>query len=225
MSEPLDKPIWHALTTRHAALAEGTARARRYPGSISPFASLADDTDESLAELAALIRGGPAAVLLEGEPVRFSAAFTIDLRAEGVQMVADLPCPVIADPRIVPLGWADAQAMLDLAVLTKPGPFTLEALRLGHFWGIWIADRLAAMAGERLAVPGKTEISGVCTHPDFRGQGLGRLMSAYVAGEISARGEEPFLHAWAANKVAINLYASLGFRLRRMVDVAIVRVV
>ena len=47
MTAPLDKPIWHALSTRHAALAEGTARAKRYPGSISPFASLSDDTDES----------------------------------------------------------------------------------------------------------------------------------------------------------------------------------
>ncbi|MFN8831057.1 MAG: GNAT family N-acetyltransferase [Labrys sp. (in: a-proteobacteria)] len=225
MTAPLDKPIWHALSTRHAALAEGTARAKRYPGSISPFASLSDDTDESLAELADLIRGGSTAVLLEGEPVRFSPAFTIDKRADGVQMVADGPCPVITDPRIVPLGWDDAQAMHDLAQLTKPGPFTLEALRLGRFWRIRLDGRLVAMAGERLAVPGMTEISGVCTHPDCRGQGLGRVMSAYVAGEITTRGEQPFLHAWTTNKVAIDLYASLGFRLRRTVEVAIVRVV
>ncbi|HXN66890.1 MAG TPA: GNAT family N-acetyltransferase, partial [Bradyrhizobium sp.] len=39
---PLDRPIWHALTTRQAALAEGGARARRYPPDIAPFAAMVD---------------------------------------------------------------------------------------------------------------------------------------------------------------------------------------
>jgi hypothetical protein len=47
------------------------------------------------------------------------------------------------------------------------------ALSLGDFWGIKIGGRLIAMAGERMKQPGYTELSGVCTHPDFRGKGLG----------------------------------------------------
>ena len=38
-SHPLDYPIWTALTTTQQALAEGDARARRYPTEITPFAA------------------------------------------------------------------------------------------------------------------------------------------------------------------------------------------
>ena len=35
--DPLDYPIWTALTTRQSALAEGGALARRYPVAVAPF--------------------------------------------------------------------------------------------------------------------------------------------------------------------------------------------
>ena len=38
-NHPLDYPIWTALTTTQQALAEGDARARRYPTEITPFAA------------------------------------------------------------------------------------------------------------------------------------------------------------------------------------------
>ncbi|TGP83828.1 GNAT family N-acetyltransferase, partial [Mesorhizobium sp. M8A.F.Ca.ET.218.01.1.1] len=94
--------------------------------------------------------------------------------------------------------------------LTKPGPFTLEALSLGEFWGVKIDGRLAAMAGERMKQPGYSELSGVCSHPDFRGGGLARLLSLFVANRIVARGEVPYLHAFANNAAAIRLYESIG---------------
>lgn len=70
-------------------------------------------------------------------------------------------------------------------------------------------------------MPGHTEVSGVCTHPDFRGRGLARRLSAAVATAIQARGEQPFLHAWKTNLPDISLYEKLGFRLRSEVDVAV----
>ena len=41
-NHPLDFPIWTALTTTQQALAEGDARARRYPTEITPFAATAE---------------------------------------------------------------------------------------------------------------------------------------------------------------------------------------
>ena len=41
-SHPLDHPIWTALTTTQQALAEGDARARRYPIEVTPFADMPD---------------------------------------------------------------------------------------------------------------------------------------------------------------------------------------
>ena len=110
--------------------------------------------------------------------------------------------------------------MLELAMLTKPGPFTLKALSLGSFWGIRENGRLIAMAGERQE--GLTELSGVCSHPDHRGKGLGRLMTLYLAGKIFAAGEEPFLHTFASNSVAIGLYEAIGFKLRTRMNVAVI---
>jgi predicted GNAT family acetyltransferase len=77
------------------------------------------------------------------------------------------------------------------------------------------------MAGERMRLPGYTEISGVCTHPDFRGRGLARRLSATLAERILARGERPFLHAWKGNAPAISLYRQLGFGLRTEVNVSV----
>ena len=56
--------------------------------------------------------------------------------------------------------------------LTRPGPFLSRTLRLGSFVGVREDGRLIAMAGERMKLPGLTEVSGVCTHPDFRGRGV-----------------------------------------------------
>ena len=63
MTHPLDHPIWSALTTRQQVLAEGGALARRFPVAITPFADMADMSDESFAALGALLSGPEIAVL------------------------------------------------------------------------------------------------------------------------------------------------------------------
>ena len=112
--------------------------------------------------------------------------------------------------------------MLELASLTNPGPFADRTSDLGEFWGVKDGDALVAMAGERMNQPGFIEVSGVCTHPDVRGRGFARALSATVAGRIRARGDVPYLHAYATNKAAIDLYESLGFRLRCRMNVAVI---
>lgn len=110
--------------------------------------------------------------------------------------------------------------MIALATVTKPGPFAARTHALGSFFGIKENGVLLAMAGERMKHDGYTEVSGVCTHPDARGRGFARSLSAHVARRIVERGETPYLHAYATNTAAIELYESLGFRLRREMHVA-----
>ncbi|MBZ8133816.1 GNAT family N-acetyltransferase [Afifella sp. IM 167] len=222
MKERLDRPIWTALTGRHSHLAEGGENARRYPADVSAFVATRDDGPESLAALAALARPGEPMLFLQAGAPALPEGFRLEKAADGVQMVAERPFPRIEDPRIAPLGPGDAAEMLALAELTRPGPFSLRAQSLGSFWGVKKNGRLIAMAGERLKVPGLTELSGLCTHPDEQGNGLGRLLMTYVAGEISARGEGVFLHAYASNGKAIRLYERLGFRLRSAMQIAFV---
>jgi ribosomal protein S18 acetylase RimI-like enzyme len=220
MSHMLDRPVWNALNTRHAALALGGDLAKRYAPPIHPFASSLDESPESLAALAAIAAPGETLMFLQAAEFVLPPGFAPTMTSFGVQMVAERRMPVMEDDRIAALGGADAADMLELATLTKPGPFTLKALSLGDFWGIRENGRLIAMAGERLKLDGLTELSGVATHPDFQGKGLGRLMTLYAAGRICAKGEQPFLHTYAANSVAIGLYESIGFRLRTRMNVA-----
>jgi predicted GNAT family acetyltransferase len=119
------------------------------------------------------------------------------------------------DFEVIALTDADAPEMLALATLTKPGPFYSCTHQMGRFIGVKQDGRLVAMAGERMQPTGFTEVSGVCTHPDARGRGLGGALTRIVAGAILARGETPFLHVYATNTGAIGLYETLGFTLRR----------
>jgi len=119
----------------------------------------------------------------------------------------------------VELTEADAPEMLALAELTKPGPFLRGTQKLGGYVGIRREGRLVAMAGERMKPEGFTEVSGVCAHPDFRGQGFAGALSSLVATRILARGEIPFLHAFANNTSALALYRKLGFENRCEVHV------
>lgn len=219
MSHTLDRPAWNALATEHAAFADGNDLARRYKPTIIPFAAAADDSPESLAALTALPQNDEMMVLVETGPIVVPEGFETVIDSALVQMLSERPYERIADPRIEALTEADAEEMLDLAMLTKPGPFTLKAQSLGTFWGVKIDGRLAAMAGQRMRHPGFGELSGLCTHPDFQGSGLGTLLFRFVAGEISARGEAVFLHAYAHNTGAVSLYERLGFRIRTRLNV------
>lgn len=223
MSHPLDRPVWTALTTRHAAFAEGGDHARRYQPSIIPFAATPDDGAECLAALDTLIGDGETAFLVQSEPLVLPGTLQPNLTAPVVQMLAEA-LPEDADAADIELLTdADAEEMLALALLTKPGPFTLRAATLGEFWGVRINGRLAAMCGERMKQPGFSELSGLCTHPDHRGRGLGRRLLTFVADRIRARGEVPYLHAYASNTEAIRLYETFGFRLRKVMDFAVVQ--
>lgn len=219
----LDRPIWSALAGTHARLAQGGPLARRYPAGIVPFAASRDAGSEALRALAALVVPGETIVLVEADDVVVPDVLSPVSVAEAVQMIAEAPLPPPDDPRIEPLTPADAAEMLALATLTRPGPFSLKALDLGRFWGIRQDGQLVAMAGERLRQPGFIELSGVCSHPDLRGRGLGRTLSLFVTGQIRARGDTPYLHAYAGNGAAIGLYESIGFRLRSRMQVVAVR--
>src|ERR1700716_4725710 len=84
---PLDHPIWNALIPRQQPLAEGDARARRYPPAIAPFAAMTDMSSESFAALHALMSPSDLAVLFTPDPVTASAEFKVLLAKTGEQMI------------------------------------------------------------------------------------------------------------------------------------------
>lgn len=222
MSHPLDRPVWNALTTRQRDVAIGDARAIRVAPAIGLFAAMAEDSDACREALARLIPDDGPLGLLERETPLLPADVRVVKTARCVQMVADRIATPRPDCDVIELGDADAAEMLALATLTEPGPFAEETHRLGSFIGIRQGGTLVAMAGERMRPPGFTEVSGVCTRPGFRGRGFAATLMTIVAHRIVARGEQPFLHAYADQPATIARYERLGFRTRATIDYTLI---
>ena len=220
MTDPLVRPVWDALAHRQAAMSIGGDRARRFVPEIGPLSGARDDEPESLHALGELVRATGPLLVVQADPIVVPPGTVATLTAPGVQMIAEKLSEPAHDARIEPLTVDDYPAMLELALLTKPGPFAARTPSLGEFWGIKEAGVLVAMAGERMRHAGLVELSGVCTHPSARGRGYGRILSAWVAWQIHTRGETPYLHAYASNTGAIELYRRLGFVDNRAMHVA-----
>jgi predicted GNAT family acetyltransferase len=220
----LDRPVWSSLTTHHVAMSEGDGLARRFARDVNLFAAARDDSPEAVAALASLVKPEETIFILQVPEIVIPPGLVAVKSAKGVQMVAPRGMTLEASRGdIVTLAKEDAPEMLALATLTEPGPFLARTPAMGTFIGIRVEGRLVAMAGERMRFPGYTEVSGVCTHPEFRGRGLARRLSAAVVSGIEVRGDQAFLHAWASNHSAIALYESLGFMVRAEVNVAVLQ--
>lgn len=216
-AHPLDRPVWNALTTRQAGLGVGDARARRFRPEINLFVAAADPSAENMVAASALV-GDQGVAMVEREAFPVPPGLAVEREGPLDQMVATerQQAPEGFAPLV--LGDADAAEMLALATLTAPGPFYAETRAMGHFVGVREGGRLVAMAGERFKVPGFTEITAVCTHPDFRGKGYAKKLIRHQLARIQAQGEAGFLHSYPHNAGAIALYESLGFRLRAKMD-------
>src|SRR5215467_8883338 len=218
----LDNPVWHSLLTSHAHLSEGNSRAKRFLPEISPLAGTADLNNETYLQLAAMLGPGQVSAVLRDSPVASLPGFEIVHRISVDQMIWDGHSVSVANPGIV-LGSGDAPEMLALTEMTKPGPFTLRTHELGRYIGIRKSGQLAAMVGERMRMPGFTEVSAVCTHPDHRGHGYASELVLAMVTTIQQRGDVPFLHVAEENASAIRIYEKLGFNTRRLMQFAIVK--
>jgi ribosomal protein S18 acetylase RimI-like enzyme len=236
---PLDNVIWTALHTRQSEFAETFGQARKFVAEVSPLAAFAEPTAEGYESLAGLVGVGGTLRLFLDAPYRAQAGWSMLNGSPMPEMVyegaglrpADSPFglaqgrlgelslyerPRNADTEIVELGAADSAEMIELTALTKPGPFDKRTHELGTYLGIRHDGKLVAMAGERLKIPGYTEVSAVCTHPEHTGCGYARVLMTEVMQRILGRGETPFLHVREDNVRAIELYHRMGFTRRAL---------
>jgi len=227
----LDNVIWQALTTRDAQFAESFAEARRFVREVGPLGAFREHGPQGYASLAGLIEPGGTIGLFLDDPYESRAGWDFVAGAPLLQMIADNGIaspdrptdPELLIPELVELGPQDSPEMIELTALTKPGPFGSRTHELGTYLGIRWQGKLVAMAGERLKVPGHTEVSAVCTDPEHTGKGYAGILMTEVMKRIRDRGETAFLHVREDNVRAVEIYKRLGFRQRKRGHFAVLR--
>lgn len=217
----LDNVFWQALADTQRGFSVGTDRVRRYSRGLPPLLAFADPQRPCLEELEPFCEPGER-FYTSGWTGEAPAGWTVELEATMELMVWAGGTPVEEAIEAVPLGTAHADQMVELAKLTKPGPFGPRNLELGGYLGCFEQGRLVAMAGERMRAGHWREVSAICTHPDWQGRGLARRLVQRIVAAQLRRGEMPFLHVMSANEGAVRLYKQLGFAQHRTCVVRVV---
>lgn len=223
--DPLKNVIWQALTTRQWEFAEKFGQARRFPREVTSLGALATPDEQGYKSLADLLPTGEVAALFLEEPYQPRPGLDQIAAAPLLEMVCanGNAIPSNTEHFFVELGLQDSPEMVELTALTKPGPFGTRTHELGTYLGIRQDGKLVAMAGERLKVPGYTEVSAVCTHPEHTGKGYARVLMLEVMRRIREHGETPMLHVRQDNVRAIELYKRLGYHEHSIVHLAVLR--
>jgi len=219
----LDNPVWNALLTTHASFAQGNEDAKRYPLDVAPLAATRDQSLESYRSLAELLEPGGVTALAFVTVPEFPLGWTIVRVLPNIQMVWSDSVPPQVNHSFEDLNISHIDEMLALTELNKLGRFRKRAPELGSYIGVHESGHLVAMAGEGFRFPGYTEISAVCTHPDYRGRGYASSLVSALIQKITRRGQIPFLHVSKENAVAIRVYEKLGFKTRRDMTFTIVK--
>ena len=212
MDHPLDNPIWTALNSGSASFAYGNGTVRFIDRRIGFFAGIPFYDAEHLNQLFAEMDSGMRVIVFTPGFLELDPLWKVIHEHALLQMVYEIPnVNVPVDSNIRALGVADVPEMLALTQLTKPGPFLENTIYFGGYFGYFVEGRLVSMAGTRLSAGPYTEVSAVCTHPDFVGRGLAKIVIPYVLQFIRAKGQIPYLQLYPDNLPAHRLYLKLGF--------------
>ena len=210
----LDNPIWESLSSRHRSLALRQGDVARYPAQVAPFLGVAMQGIDVAMAIESLVPAGDTALLLGPMPHQ-PQGWELKQLAQLAQMVCPARVQEVDGPEVIELSESHHGDVLALTGLVYPHYFRPRTTDLGRYFGIYQDGRLAAMAGERMGMQGYTEISAICTHPDFNGNGYARRLLAWLSNDNLERGSTPFLHVSQQNQRALRLYERNGYRIRR----------
>jgi ribosomal protein S18 acetylase RimI-like enzyme len=214
----LDAPAWNALTSVQQTFATGTGHVKRYRRGILPFAACEPGYENEIGSLASMVEPGEIFYLI-GELPPLPAYFTVLKELPCVQMVLQKPLPTIENNvPIEPLSVDHKDEIFNLINKVQPGYYEPDTYQLGAYLGIRQDGKLVAIAGERMRLDGLTEISAICTDPDYTGRKYAQQLIWGLCKYNLAEGITPFLHVIETNERAIGLYEFMGFVRRRTIS-------
>jgi ribosomal protein S18 acetylase RimI-like enzyme len=212
----LHNPVFQGLTTGDQHLSFGSENVKYFDEAVSPFVAFDEEYEQGFEELHDLLPAGRNILYAIPQPIDTPKGWQLLHEIKGVQMVYNKVSNALQHTfSPFPLDKRHAAEMVELAKLTKPGPFGLRTIEFGHYYGIFEQDKLVAMTGQRLHPQPYTEVSAVCTHPDHLGKGYASALVQHQVQLILQQGKIPFLHVREDNSRAIALYERLGFDISR----------
>ncbi len=212
MNHSLDNPIWTALNSDVVPYVFRRGNAVFIDRKMGFFAGLPSYEVVQLDQLYAVMDPGMRVILFTPDFLELDAKWKVRNDNALLQMVFESPSINLPlDSNIRALGAADVPDMLALTQLAKPGPFLENTIDFGGYFGYFVEGRLVSMAGTRLAADPYIEVSAVCTHPEFVGRGLAKLVLPLVINYIQQRHQIPYLQLYPDNLPAYRLYQRLGF--------------
>jgi GNAT superfamily N-acetyltransferase len=185
-----------------------------YPPSIAPFVAIPHAGVTPDLEFAHRQGLGDRVYFVGACPDTMPNGWRVAARSQVLQLFPPADIPDLDRDTGSILGESDRAAMRELTQVAFPDFFRERTAELGLYLGIHDANRLIAMAGERMAIEGLQEISGVCTHPDFAGRGHARRLTSALLHRHRKRVVASFLHVSEGNTGARRLYESMGFAVR-----------
>lgn len=214
----LDAPAWNALTSVQQTFATGAGHVKRYRRGILPFAACEPGYENEIASLTSMLEPGEIFYLI-GELPPLPAYFTVLKELPCAQMVLQKPLPDIGyHIPIQPLSADHKDEMFNLINKVQPGYYEPETYQLGNYFGIRQDGKLVAIAGERMRLEGLTEISAICTDPEYAGRKYAQQLIWGLCKYNLNQGITPFLHVIETNERAIRLYEFMGFVRRRTIS-------
>jgi ribosomal protein S18 acetylase RimI-like enzyme len=212
----LHNPVYNALMSGDKHLSQGFGNVKYFDDEVSPFVGFHQDYDKGFEDLYEQLPAGRRILCATPWLIKDQPGWQLLVEMKGLQFVfAEKKVEANHLIKPVELTAGHVPEMVSLATLTKPGPFASRTIEFGHYHGVFVGGKLAAMTGQRLHVSNFTEISAVCTHPDHLGKGYAGALIVHQLKLIMEMGQIPFLHVRADNERAIALYKRLGFKVSR----------
>ncbi len=224
MAHILDNPAWNALVSGNKHLSKGNEQIKYFSEDVSPFVGLLEAGPYEFDFLYHVIPTERKLAIISFKEMKIPNQWTVLDHIKALQMVHKHPAPpATATAQIIPLQEKHVPQMIALTQMTHPGPFFKRTIDFGNYEGIFNNNKLIAMAGQRLHADPYTEISAVCTHPDFTGKGYAASIIISQIHKIKAASSIPYLHVKDDNDKAIHLYKTLGFEAREQMDIYMIQ--